>query len=240
MTCDSCIFTITKALKSQPGVSNIHIDLPSKLASIVYDSRLSAPDFLIDHIHGLNEGFAASEAPEDAQIFHVQGLNCGNCVKKIESSVDNVTVNLPQAKAYCLKNAKDALKSIQNLGFKALPSGPYQGRVVITFDEIQGPESLERQLSAIQGHLSVKVNSKKKTIDVVFDTRVWKEPEVKAKCVQLKDLSMQDTVEDATSIQDANNITTSDLEKCFLRVQGMTCASCVAAIEKHAKKIDGK
>merc|ERR1711976_547775 len=128
MTCDSCIFTITKALKSQPGVSTIHIDLPSKLASIVYDSRLSAPDFLIDHIHGLNEGFAASEAPEDAQIFHVQGLNCGNCVKKIESSVDNVTVNLPQAKAYCLKNAKNALKSIQNLGFKALPSGPYQGR----------------------------------------------------------------------------------------------------------------
>ena len=127
---DEDIFLINQALSKKPGLFNVQIDLQSKLASIVYDSRIAAPDFIIDHIHSLNGGWTASQNME-AQIFHVQGLNCGNCVKKIENSVENVTVNLPQAKAYSTKNSKNVEKSIQNLGFKALHLGPYQGRVVV-------------------------------------------------------------------------------------------------------------
>ena len=48
-------------------------DLSSKVACIIYDSRVTAMDFLIDHIHALNEGFTAKDANHDLFVLHIQG-----------------------------------------------------------------------------------------------------------------------------------------------------------------------
>lgn len=133
MTCDSCVFTITTKLRQKPGIESINVDLATKITSIVYNANITAIDFLIDHIHDLNEGFTARLADPKVAVFHIFGLNCGRCVNKIQSSLDNVVVNLAQGKAFSFQTAspEEFVKSIQNLGFKAFPLGPYQGRVLL-------------------------------------------------------------------------------------------------------------
>ncbi len=96
---------------------------------------------MIDHIQGLNEGFAASQAPEHTQVLHLLGLNCGRCVNKVETSLKeesdcDVKVNLAQGKAFCLhlgnfSSVQDIVESIGKLGFKACPLKPHQGRVLL-------------------------------------------------------------------------------------------------------------
>jgi copper chaperone CopZ len=144
MTCDSCVFTITSTVgKKIPGIKFATIDLATKIATFIYDPSVTATDFIIEHIYDLNEGFTASDVTEQTFVLHIQGLNCGRCVAKIESNLPNVKVNLTQGKAFCRnhdqsgqKSEDFVIKSVQNLGFKALLFGPNQGRIVVNVSSI--------------------------------------------------------------------------------------------------------
>ena len=45
---------------------------------------------------------------------------------------------------------------------------------------------------------------------------------------------------DQTGNSGAGHSPDEHLAKCFIHIKGMTCASCVAAIEKHCRKLYGQ
>jgi len=168
MTCDSCIYTIDSKISKKPGIRNISVDLKTEICAVIYDPNVTAPDFIIDYVHDLNEGFTATNK-SNGQVFilHVQGLNCGKCVAKIESSFENsqVKVNLVHGKAYCFGglDLETTRKTISDLGFKTYPYLPHQGRVRLDVEQIPNKDAVEADLASLKAIHMVFANAKKES-----------------------------------------------------------------------------
>ena len=60
MTCDSCVYTISNKVGKKPGIHSVNVDLETGISTVIYDPNVTAPDFIIDYVHDLNEGFTAT------------------------------------------------------------------------------------------------------------------------------------------------------------------------------------
>lgn len=146
MTCAACVAKVEKTLKNMAGVQEVHVNLLSGKAAVVYASEQAGVPQMVKMIQDI--GY---EVPEEEVLLTVRGMSCAACVAKVEKAVKgmpgvtSVVVNLPaeSAKVKFYPGAVDKSrikKEIHALGYEAS-------------EKVTGQEALDREKEARQKEL---------------------------------------------------------------------------------------
>ncbi|XP_060774722.1 copper-transporting ATPase 2 [Neoarius graeffei] len=240
MHCGSCVKNITESLSGMLGVQGVLVSLESRSVDLKYDPSLVTlvtikavieelpfgnfrvtPEFQ-EQISRTNE-FVHSEIPglhslDSASlqkvIILIKGMTCDSCVQSIEEVISQRTG--VHAITVYLKEQMGIIT------FDPRATCPAELRDAI---EDMGFEAATAQDSAVNGVLHSRQASQKSTSS------------------HPKNTSPPTTVPPThKSVVSSTRTEVSEEErtqKCFVRVTGMTCASCVANIERNLRKHTG-
>lgn len=203
---------------------------------------------------------------DDAKIrISIEGMTCQSCVRTIEETVSqkpgiySIKVSLQDKCAFVHYDTKTVSEDgvceyIDDMGFEAsLPLLKDGHRVQNCVVHINGMtcnscvQSIEGMISTKEGVESIKVDLAQKLGRIRFVTGKVT-PEQLAE--QIEDMGFDAYVTEVDGKPHKSNkppevhpegstSLAKNLDKCNLHIKGMTCASCVAAIEKHVHKIHG-
>uniref|UniRef100_A0A671YMP8 Copper-transporting ATPase 2 n=1 Tax=Sparus aurata TaxID=8175 RepID=A0A671YMP8_SPAAU len=217
MHCQSCVQSIEGHIGPLSGVSHIQVSLQDAAALIVYQPLLVTQEELKDKIEDM--GFEATLLTADqGDVFNstqtvtiwIVGMTCNSCVQSIEGRISQATG--VRSIAVSLKEEKGTITFDPSL------TQPEQLRAAI--EDMGFEASLEEPPKSIQGQ--------------------EKSRPVFSGLSDLLDLKSQNKA--GVSNGTLSHKTTGNevkVQKCFICVTGMTCASCVANIERNLLKHKG-
>ncbi|XP_048522016.1 copper-transporting ATPase 1 isoform X2 [Dendroctonus ponderosae] len=256
----SLVKNTSDTLGFEPLINRTYVDHESVPGiSATGDYKVSSPHFSRDYE---NETVRIN-------IMGMTCQSCVNSIQdtiRKKSGILNIKVSLPENLALVtydpkLTDPQEICDWIDDMGFEAsLPllsselNSPNECLVHIDGMTCNScVQSIEGMLSTVPGlqHIKVDLEGKEAFVqylpnriqpndiarqieDMGFDAYV--------KSINGKDVKKKDNIPMANGSASKNNTPQDpdvNLEKCYIHVKGMTCGSCVAAIEKHVKKISG-
>lgn len=211
MTCQSCVRTIEETIGARKGVVNIKVDLKKKIGLVQYKSDEITPVELVEAVEDM--GFTASMLSTDDDSQNYKKPTVKTCVIR----VGGMTC------MSCVKSIKGALSDKPGVKEVDVSLENEEAKVTYTEEDVT-PEEIASFIEDAGFDASVKRENESVKCSV---------PDVeKTKCNPKTDVVVQ--------MNGAGDVKTEGrTSKCFLHITGMTCASCVAAIEKHCKKLYG-
>lgn len=216
MTCNSCVCSIESNLRKVAGVFFVRVNLNLKFGYLKFDSGRISPADLVEKIDDM--GFEAHQDNSNAFLtaswLKVEGMTCQSCVRHIQSTVGSL-IGIHSVSV----SLNDKLATVLHD-----PSLISDVAVRGAIDDIGFEAEVESLASGveIQNH---DANAPLLNVDATLASQ-----------------ETDEFVELAATRRSASLLSSrvaSDVCKCSISVQGMTCQSCVKNIESRISDVMG-
>ncbi|NWW06217.1 ATP7A ATPase, partial [Oreocharis arfaki] len=232
MHCNSCVLNIQSTISALPAVTSIVVSLESKSAAINYNPSLISVEKLRRAVENVApERFRVSlpEEHENVALFPmlVSPLKSDPASKGPSQPLTQVVViNIEGMTCNsCVQSIEGVLS--QKAGVKSVHVSLSSGNGTIEYDPLQtSPEDLRSSIEEMGFDASFAVKAElpvakaQPSLEAQLDSH---KPEPPSK-VPPAHLGRRES---------------KTISKCYVQVTGMTCASCVANIERNLRREDG-
>ncbi|XP_055853820.1 copper-transporting ATPase 1 isoform X3 [Episyrphus balteatus] len=222
MTCQSCVRNIESTISTKPGILKTQVILNENAGYFDYEPSRINPEQIAFEIEEM--GFEcpypsskpSSSSPNNVTHIRVIGMTCNSCVRNIEGNIGtrpgiiSIKVSLDEKRA-TVEYDSTILKPPE---------------IADMIDDMGFEASVEEEENTQSGEAK-KTDKSPKRGDI-------KKAGGGDALVIYDDLPNGKLNGGPLHVEMEQHLT-----KCMVHIQGMTCASCVAAIEKHCKKIYG-
>lgn len=215
MTCNSCVRNIESNIGTKPGIREIKVSLADCNGLITFDPSLQNPSQIAEMIDDM--GFDASVAKEE-----VPGAKSGSEMKTAVISIKGMTCNS------CVKTIEGKLK--EHPAVRSIKVSLADETGTVEYDaNLTTPQMLAEAIDDMGFGATLTDGTKQPSPGKGGNSR----PREIGRSASTVDMN-NSYVRFNKALDQAG-----EFEKCFLTIKGMTCASCVAAIEKNINKMEG-